>query len=165
VPPANVSGGPGYAHAGFGNACSHYAQFCCVVSDGQAMSAEATMVLDATDLADTPLLSVCSSQGSEGNIAIQGLSAALADTDGSETVVLVITAMPNGTVLGDARAIARQLRRCTARRITQPAWRARAMLEQLVYGRRPWQASMAGVHGRRPWQASMAGVAISCHSC
>jgi hypothetical protein len=94
--------GPGNAHAGIGNGRSHYAQFGYTVSDGELTSAAATMVLDITALADTPLLTVGSSQGSEDtSIAVEGLSAALADTDGSETLVLAITGMPIGTLLGD----------------------------------------------------------------
>jgi VCBS repeat-containing protein len=56
VPAANASGGPGYAHEGYGNRMTHYARIGYTVSDSQGTSAEATLTIDITAVADTPQL-------------------------------------------------------------------------------------------------------------
>ena len=56
VPEGNASGGPGYAHSGYGNRRSHYARFGYAVSDGQLDTAEVFITVDITALADAPLL-------------------------------------------------------------------------------------------------------------
>ncbi|HET7862982.1 MAG TPA: tandem-95 repeat protein, partial [Burkholderiaceae bacterium] len=58
VPAANASGGPGYAHAGYGNRRSHYAAIGFTMSDGALSSAQATLSIDIAAIADPATLTL-----------------------------------------------------------------------------------------------------------
>lgn len=62
-------------------------------------STSSTLPVSITGVADTPLLNVAAASGSEDNAVALTISAALTDTDGSETLAINISGLPSGATL------------------------------------------------------------------
>ncbi len=68
-------------------------------NDGDTASVSTTVGVDGDDLADAPVLSVSAAEGNEDSAIELDISAALTDTDGSETLSITISGMPDGAEL------------------------------------------------------------------
>ncbi|MFM9925504.1 retention module-containing protein [Variovorax sp. H27-G14] len=110
MPAANESGAPAYGGSGVGNKQADYAQIKFQPTDGQTLGNVATLKVDVVPVADKPTLSLSLSltastganSGAENTpIALSKISAALTDTDGSETLAVKIGGIPAGSVLTD----------------------------------------------------------------
>ena len=88
-PDANASGIP-------------YANFDFRVSDGEEFSTAAyAMTIDVTAVADAPTLSVADAVGNEDTAIPLTIDPQLVDTDGSETLSVVVSGIPVGATLAD----------------------------------------------------------------
>jgi len=91
--------------AGEGNRRVHYARLGYVAVDGLLQSAPASLVIDVAAVADRPSLQLpggATVRGSEDLlITLPEAVAALADADGSESLLLTLTGLPDGAVLSD----------------------------------------------------------------
>ncbi len=106
MPAANESGAPAYGGSGVGNKQADYAQIRFQPTDGQTLGNVATLKVDVVPVADKPTLSLTASTGANSGaentpIALSKISAALTDTDGSETLAVKIGGIPAGSVLSD----------------------------------------------------------------
>jgi hypothetical protein len=105
VPAANASGGPGHQSAGDGNRGEHYARIGFRAFDGELYSPTASLVIDVIAVADMPTLSVHGDHTVTGledaALALHAIVAGLVDNDGSETLVLTLTGLPDGFTLSD----------------------------------------------------------------
>jgi Ca2+-binding RTX toxin-like protein len=61
----------------------------------------ATATIDVTPVADPPAVTVADARGDEDTAIPLDVSAALSDTDGSETLTLVVSTIPVGAILSD----------------------------------------------------------------
>jgi len=68
-------------------------------NDGDAASVTTTVGIDGDDTAEAPDLEVSAAAGDEDSDIVLDISAALTDTDGSETLSITISGMPNGAEL------------------------------------------------------------------
>ncbi|WNJ98133.1 LamG-like jellyroll fold domain-containing protein [Thalassospiraceae bacterium LMO-JJ14] len=68
-------------------------------NDGDTASVSTTVGIDGDDEAEAPDLEVSAAEGNEDNAIALDISAALTDTDGSETLSITISGMPNGAEL------------------------------------------------------------------
>ncbi len=82
------------------NASGAAGTFAYTVSDG-SLSDGQTVTITVEAVADPPLLTAASAAGSEDTAIPLNISAGLADTDGSETLALVVSAIPVGATLSD----------------------------------------------------------------
>ncbi|WP_343049634.1 tandem-95 repeat protein [Azospirillum melinis] len=71
-------------------------------SNKDTASTTATIHIDVTAVADAPTVIVANASGSEDTAIALNLTAALVDTDGSETMAIVLSGLPAGAVLIDA---------------------------------------------------------------
>ncbi len=72
-------------------------------TDGQSESVQtADLTVSVTGVADAPTLTVEGASGQEGVPLSLNISSALTDTDGSETLTVSISGLPDGAVLKDA---------------------------------------------------------------
>ncbi|HEU6455810.1 MAG TPA: Ig-like domain-containing protein [Roseateles sp.] len=105
VPAANASGGPSYFGSSEGNQQSHYAHIGFKAFDGELYSPVASLVIDIAAVADAPTLSITGGNTVTGledtALALHAIVADLVDNDGSETLVLTLTGMPDGFTLTD----------------------------------------------------------------
>jgi VCBS repeat-containing protein len=105
VPAADASGGSGYATPGDGNRREHYARIGFKAFDGELYSAAASLVVDIAAVADAPTLSVTGGDTVNGledvALTLHAIVAGLVDNDGSETLVLTLTGLPDGFTLSD----------------------------------------------------------------
>jgi hypothetical protein len=105
LPAANASGGPGYFAAGEGNQHAHYARIGFEAFDGELHSPAASLVIDIAAVADAPTLTVTGGNTVTGledtALALHAIVAGLVDNDGSETLVLTLTGIPDGFTLRD----------------------------------------------------------------
>jgi len=105
VPADNASGGAGYFGTGEGNGQAHYAHIGFKAFDGELYSPAARLVVDITAQADAPTLSVTGGNTATGledaALTLHAIVAGLVDNDGSETLVLTLTGMPDGFTLSD----------------------------------------------------------------
>jgi hypothetical protein len=105
VPAANASGGAGYFTTGDGNRREHYARIGFRAFDGELYSAAASLVVDIAAVADAPTLSVTGGDTVNGledvALTLHAIVAGLVDNDGSETLVLTLTGLPDGFTLSD----------------------------------------------------------------
>jgi Ca2+-binding RTX toxin-like protein len=77
-----------------------YADFAVRVSDGTAFAAQAnTITVDVAPVADAPTLTAAPATGSANAPIPLSISAALVDTDGSETLALAVAGVPAGARL------------------------------------------------------------------
>ncbi|NYZ23140.1 hypothetical protein HND93_25815, partial [Azospirillum sp. ROY-1-1-2] len=68
-------------------------------SDGSTVTTTAPVTVVVTPVADAPLLTAADTTGDEGTAIALDLSAALTDTDGSETLSVTVSGLPLGAVL------------------------------------------------------------------
>ena len=68
-------------------------------NDGDTASVSTSVGIDGDDEAEAPELEVSAAEGNEDNAIGLDISAALTDTDGSETLSITISGMPNGAEL------------------------------------------------------------------
>ncbi|HEY8879876.1 MAG TPA: tandem-95 repeat protein [Roseateles sp.] len=105
VPAANASGGAGDFAAGFGNRHEHYARIGFKAFDGELYSPAASLVVDIAAVADAPALAITGGGIVTGledvALALHAIVAGLVDNDGSETLVLTLTGLPDGFTLSD----------------------------------------------------------------
>lgn len=105
VPAADASGGAGHFGSGEGNQREHYARVGFKAFDGELYSAAASLVIDIAAVADAPLLSIVGGDTVTGledaALALHAIVASLVDNDGSETLVLTLTGLPDGFTLSD----------------------------------------------------------------
>jgi large repetitive protein len=73
--------------------------FSYTVSDAHGGTSTATVNVTVAAVADAPILSATNVEGSAGDAIGLNLSAALADTDGSESLALVVSGLPQGASL------------------------------------------------------------------
>ncbi len=66
---------------------------------GTSSTATSSLVVSVNGVADTPLLSVAPASGNEDAAIPLNIAAALVDTDGSETLSIVVSGLPAGSVL------------------------------------------------------------------
>ena len=69
--------------------------------NGDQASASKTLAVTIAAVADQPTLSVADAAGNQDSTIALDIAAALGDTDGSEALSLVITAIPLGATIGD----------------------------------------------------------------
>ncbi|HEV6968357.1 Ig-like domain-containing protein [Roseateles sp.] len=105
VPAANASGGAGDFAAGEGNRHEHYARIGFRAFDGELYSPAASLVVDIAAVADAPALAITGGGTVTGledvALALHAIVAGLVDDDGSETLVLTLTGLPDGFTLSD----------------------------------------------------------------
>ncbi|MCE4540794.1 matrixin family metalloprotease [Pelomonas sp. P7] len=105
VPAANASGGAGYFATGEGNRHEHYARIGFKAFDGELYSPAASLVIDIAAVADAPTLTITGGGTVTGledaALALHAIVTGLVDNDGSETLVLTLTGLPDGFTLTD----------------------------------------------------------------
>ncbi|MCE4555368.1 matrixin family metalloprotease [Roseateles cellulosilyticus] len=105
VPAANASGGAGYFGSGEGNQHPHYAHIGFKAYDGELYSPAASLVIDIAAVADAPTLPITGGATVIGledmALALHTIVAGLVDNDGSESLVLTLTGLPDGFTLTD----------------------------------------------------------------
>src|SRR2546421_2514331 len=84
TPAANYSGGDSFTYT---------------ISDGNGGTSNATVNLTITPVADPPTLTVSDATGDEASAISLDITAALVDTDGSETLSLQISGVPSDVTL------------------------------------------------------------------
>lgn len=67
--------------------------------NGFTVSSSSILVLNVNGVADTPTLGVVPASGNENQMIPIQITAALTDTDGSETLSIIISDVPNGAIL------------------------------------------------------------------
>ncbi|CAM2947027.1 cadherin domain-containing protein [Vibrio rarus] len=106
MPAENESGDDDFSNNGVGDQKSDYAQFQFAISDGDKESTSKSMTIDIAAVADMPNLVVDNDDmGGEVDtfVDLWDLSASLNDIDGSEELSVLISGLPQGTVVKDAQ--------------------------------------------------------------
>ncbi|MBL4720231.1 MAG: hypothetical protein JKY20_03745, partial [Alphaproteobacteria bacterium] len=67
--------------------------------NGTTATTSSTLEVSVSGVADTPTLAVSSSTGAEDSAIALDITSALSDTDGSETLSLTVTGIPDGATL------------------------------------------------------------------
>ncbi len=71
-------------------------------STGESSTVNTSLDVDVTGVADAPTLEVSAASGDEDTAIALDISSALVDTDGSETLSVTVSDIPDGAILADA---------------------------------------------------------------